>query len=107
MGQQDSGLSLTSEMKRLHLPAVSIAAIQDSRVDWARAYGVSPSGKSIQTSTVFGAASISKAVTAMGVLRLVQDGRLPLDEDVNRYLKRCKLAENSSPSKRKSPFANF
>ena len=94
MGQQDSGLSLTSEMKRLHVPAVSIAAIQDSRVDWARAYGVSPSGKSIQTSTVFGAASISKAVTAMGVLRLVQDGRLPLDEDVNRYLKRCKLAEN-------------
>jgi CubicO group peptidase (beta-lactamase class C family) len=100
-GQQDGGLSLASEMKRLRVPAVSIAAIQDGRVDWARAYGVSPSGAAIQTSTVFGAASISKAVTAMGVLRLVQDGRLSLDDDVNHYLRRCKLAENQFTAEKK------
>jgi CubicO group peptidase (beta-lactamase class C family) len=36
--------------------------------------------------TLFQAASISKPVFALAVMRLVQEGRLNLDEDVNHYL---------------------
>jgi CubicO group peptidase (beta-lactamase class C family) len=40
----------------------------------------------VQTSTLFQAASISKPVAALAALRLVADGRLDLDADVNRFL---------------------
>lgn len=40
----------------------------------------------IADTTLFQAASVSKPVTAMAVLRLVSEGRLSLDADVNQYL---------------------
>jgi CubicO group peptidase (beta-lactamase class C family) len=43
---------------------------------------------------LFQAGSISKPVAALGALRLVEDGRLSLDDDVNRRLKGWKLPEN-------------
>jgi CubicO group peptidase (beta-lactamase class C family) len=87
--------SLESRMAALHVPAVSIAAIKNGRIDWARAYGVRLLGGPLVTpKTLFAAASISKPVTAMGVLKLVEEGKISLDVDVNQYLKRWKLPEN-------------
>jgi CubicO group peptidase (beta-lactamase class C family) len=60
------------------VPAASIAVVVDQH-EVVEAWGV-------QTSTVFQAASISKPVAAMVALRLVADGRLDLDADVNRLL---------------------
>src|SRR5687767_3266093 len=40
---------------------------------------------------LFLAASVSKAVTSWGVMKLVQDGRLGLDEPVIRHLKRWRF----------------
>ncbi len=60
------------------VPAVSIAAVVDQQ-EVVAAWGV-------QTSTLFQAASISKAVAAVVALRLVADGCLDLDTDVNRFL---------------------
>jgi CubicO group peptidase (beta-lactamase class C family) len=36
-------MQLASQMERLHVPAVSMAAIRNGRIDWAHAYGVIPS----------------------------------------------------------------
>ncbi len=95
---KDSGnedMRLASQMAALHVPAVSIAAIQDGRIDWAQAYGVSSlEGGPVSPKTLFGAASISKPVTALGVLKLVQEHRIELDVDVNEYLKRWRIPDN-------------
>lgn len=43
-------------------------------------------GAPAQEETVYRAASVSKLVTAMGAMKLVEQGRLSLDADVNDYL---------------------
>ena len=43
---------------------------------------------------MFQAALISKPVTAMAFLKLVQDGRAALDVDVNRYLQSWRMPSN-------------
>lgn len=47
---------------------------------------VAAGGAAVTPSTLFQAASISKPVTAMGALALVQAGKLDLDADANTYL---------------------
>jgi CubicO group peptidase (beta-lactamase class C family) len=88
-------MSLADQMSRLHVPGVSIAVIHDKRVDWSKGYGVAHlGGPPVSMSTLFGAASMSKPVTAMAVLRLAQEGKIDLDVDVNTYLKSWKIPAN-------------
>ena len=85
------------ERMRVHgVPALSIAVVNDGKIEWARAYGLADveSGRRATTDTRFQAASISKPVAALGALRLVQDGRLSLDEDVNQKLSSWKIPTN-------------
>ncbi len=81
-------LTLPEIMQRLHVPGASVAVIEDFAIHWAKGYGVADvaTGRAIDTHTAFQAASISKPVTAMAAMRLVQEGRLLLDADVNTIL---------------------
>jgi len=82
-------LTLRQIMERFHVPGVSVAVIKDFSIHWAKGYGVADveTGRPVQVDSLFQAASISKPVTAMAALRLVQDGRFSLDDDVNSLLK--------------------
>lgn len=75
-------------MEHLGVPGVSVAVIHDFEVHWARGYGIADveTGAPVDADTMFQAASISKPVTAMAVLRAVQDGRVGLDDDINDIL---------------------
>ncbi len=86
-------LSLAEVMERFRVPGVSVAVIQDFRVHWVKSYGVADveTGKAVEDGTLFQAASISKPVTAMAALRLAQEGRFSLDDDVNALLKSWKV----------------
>jgi CubicO group peptidase (beta-lactamase class C family) len=87
--------SLLAEMARVRVPGVSIAVIHAGRIEWARGFGVTAIGGSdVTPRTLFQAASISKPVTAVAALRLVQEGKLDIDVDVNRYLKNWKIPTN-------------
>jgi CubicO group peptidase (beta-lactamase class C family) len=89
-------LTLREAMQWLRVPGVSIAVIRDFKIHWAKGYGVADveTGKPVEIGTLFQAASISKPVTAMAALRLVQDGRLSLDDDVNTLLKSWHVPES-------------
>jgi CubicO group peptidase (beta-lactamase class C family) len=98
-GHPDPGMSLVDQMSRLHVPGVSIAVIHDKRIDWSKGYGVvRRGGPPVSDSTLFSAASMSKPVTAMAVLRLAQQGRVALDADVNTCLKSWKVPANQFTS---------
>ena len=86
-------LTIAALMKRLNVPGVSVAVIKDFRIHWAKSYGVADAttGRKVVLTTPFQAASISKPLTAMAALRLVQDKRLSLDGDINEVLRSWKL----------------
>jgi CubicO group peptidase (beta-lactamase class C family) len=72
--------SLSERMAALHVPGVSIAVIHSGALEWARGFGVMKAGGApVTADTLFQAASISKPITALGVLRLVDVGKLDLD----------------------------
>lgn len=88
-GPNDLGsLTLSQLMTRFHVPGVSIAIIRDQQIHLAKGYGTADveSGAAVDTGTMFQAASMSKPVAAMGVMRAVQDRLFTLDDDINRIL---------------------
>jgi len=89
--------SLGERMAELHVPAVSMAVIQDGEISWARAWGMADvdTQRAASTATLFQAASISKPVAATAMLTFVQDGRLDLDTDVNTYLTSWQVPANT------------
>ena len=88
--------ALQELMERFGVPGVSISVIKDLQIYWSKGYGQADvtTKSPVRSDTMFQAASISKPVTAFAVMRLVDAGKLSLDEDVNRYLKSWKLPEN-------------
>jgi CubicO group peptidase (beta-lactamase class C family) len=99
-GQPRNSTPLVRRMSELKVPGVSIAMIHGGGIEWAKGFGtLRAGGARVTPDTIFQAGSISKSVTALAVLRLVQRGTLDLDADVNLYLKGWKIPQNQFTSK--------
>lgn len=102
-GRPNSGQALAKRMAQAHVPGVSIAYFDHGRVVWAKGYGLADvaSGRPVTPETLFQAGSISKPLTATAALRLVEAGRLDLDQDVNARLQAWKVPENAFTAQEK------
>lgn len=87
--------TLEQLMKELHVPGASIAVIKDFEIHWAKSYGVADieTGAKVTPETLFQAASISKPVTAMAMLRVAQEGKFSIDADVNQILRTWRVPD--------------
>ena len=82
-------------MAHYRVPGLSLACIHNGTVEWTRAFGVARvGGEPVSPETLFQASSISMPVTAVAALRLVEQGKLNLDVDVNQYLSSWKVPTN-------------
>jgi len=92
-----SRVDIRERMRAFGVPGLSVAVINDGRIAWAKGYGLADSrtGRAVTTDTLFQAASISKPLTALAALVLVQSGKLNLDGDVNRWFKTWKVPDNN------------
>ena len=83
------------------IPGLAVAVLTHGQVAFSKGYGPQNSGKpgGINPETVFNIGSISKTVAAWGVMRLVEEGRLNLDEPVQTYLKSWQLPETEFDNK--------
>jgi len=81
--------SLDARMRALKVPGVSITVIDGNRIAWSRGFGVRDlsTGAPVTLNTRFQAASLSKPIATLGVLRLVQQDRLGLDDDIRTKLR--------------------
>lgn len=93
--------TMAERMQRYGVPGVSLAIVDDGEISWAAGYGVTtPGGPAVHATTLFQAASISKAVAAVAVLSLVEHGTLDLDTDVNAYLRSWRLPDSAHTADR-------
>jgi len=79
---------LAEAMRKLHIPSVDVALIESGRLAWSHTFGTAPDN------AIYQAASLSKLVTAVAALRLVDRGVLDLDRDVNDYLTGWRVPDN-------------
>lgn len=92
----DKPKSITEAMKEACIPGISIAVINNFEIVMTKGYGIGDIELDlpVNKNTIFQVASISKPLTALAVMKLVQEGKLDLDEDINTYLKTWKLPES-------------
>ncbi len=101
--------TLADRMKSNHVNGVSIALIKDYKIEWAKGYGWADSAQQrpVTTNTLFQAGSISKSLNGVGILKLVQEGKLSLDSDINTYLRSWKFPYDSLSKGKKITIANL
>ncbi|MEV6049429.1 serine hydrolase, partial [Streptomyces sp. NPDC052107] len=78
-----------------HVPGLALAVIRDGAVASVAGHGVLAAGGDapVTARTLFQVGSISKHVTALGVLRLVAEGVIDLDTNIETYLTSWHLAD--------------
>lgn len=79
---------ILSRMKERNIPGAAIAVVKDGRVVKMKGYGVASLefNAPVTTETVFEIGSVSKQMTAAGIMLLVEDGKMNLDERISKYL---------------------
>lgn len=89
IGGVEQTLTLQQAMDALKIQSVSLALIDQDRIAFTRAYGAG-----VTPATFYQAASLSKFVSAVGAMRLIDGERLKLDDDVNDTLISWKVPTN-------------
>jgi CubicO group peptidase (beta-lactamase class C family) len=102
-------LNILQQMKAYNINGVSIAVIKDYKIDWAKGYGWADVNEKrpVTVYTRFQSASISKSLNSLAILKMVQQGKLHLDADINQYLKTWKFPYDSLSGNKKITIANL
>ncbi|MBN1371436.1 MAG: serine hydrolase [Anaerolineaceae bacterium] len=84
----DLDVAVEEQLKAAKLPGVAMVAIKENQVVFAKGYGLAniEENRPVSPDTVFQIASVSKLVTATTLMRLYEQGKFGLDDDINAYL---------------------
>src|SRR5262252_2074652 len=79
---------INHEMQDKELPAFSIALVDENQIAWAEGFGYQDPDRKIRATadTVYRVGSVSKLFTDIGVMQMVEGGKIDLDASVNKYL---------------------
>ena len=77
-----------AQMERQHVPGVSIIVIKDMKIVKSEGYGLANVELNVpaRPDTVYKIGSVSKQFIATGIMLLVEDGKIGLDDPVSKYL---------------------
>ncbi|MCR3956272.1 MAG: beta-lactamase family protein [Gudongella sp.] len=83
-------------MDHYEIPGASIGIIEAGELRWKGFYGYADieGEREITEDTYFRVESISKSVTAWGVMKLVEDGMIDLDEPITKYIREWSFPES-------------
>jgi CubicO group peptidase (beta-lactamase class C family) len=94
--QRDQTAALSERMEFYRVPGIGIAVIDSYKLVWAGGYGTIRAGGDVPVDAgiLFHAGSVAKPVSTAAILRLVEEGKLNLDANVNDALVSWKIPEN-------------
>jgi len=77
-----------AEMKRQHIPGLSVSIVKKGKVVLTEGFGLADVERNIPATpeTIYRICSVSKQFIATGVMLLVQEGKLGLDDPISKYL---------------------
>lgn len=88
---------IEKQMRRLKIPGVSLAIVQDDKIVHLRGFGKArPGGRAPSPQTPFVLGSTTKSFTALAVMQLVESGKIELDAPVRRYLSWFRVADREA-----------
>jgi methyl acetate hydrolase len=89
------GTFLTAAIDRGDVPGAVVLVTGPDRVLYHEAFGKMSTAKALdmKKDTIFNIASMTKAVTSVGVMMLVEEGKLGLDDEVSKYLPQFKAPQ--------------
>jgi CubicO group peptidase (beta-lactamase class C family) len=88
---------ISREMRQLHLPGVALAVIEGNQVTHTRGFGrASPHGLAPTPQTPFFIGSLTKSMTAVAIMQLVEGGRVALDAPVQQVLPWFRVADRQA-----------
>jgi CubicO group peptidase (beta-lactamase class C family) len=78
---------LNSQLRRQRIAGLSVAVIENGRIVKARGYGLAnlETGTPATANTVYKIASVSKSIMGVATMLLAEDGKLNLDDTIDRY----------------------
>jgi CubicO group peptidase (beta-lactamase class C family) len=105
----DDTWTLDERMKKYNINGVSIAVIHNYKIEWARGYGFADVAEKrpVDENTLFQAASISKSLNSVGIMKLAQDKKLDLNTDINKYLETWKFPYDDKSNKKPITITNL
>ena len=77
-----------AEMLKQHIPGVSLAVVKDGKIIKAEGYGLAnvELNVPVRPETVFKIGSVSKQFISAGILLLIQEGKISLDDSISKFL---------------------
>ncbi len=83
-----------AQMHRLNIPGASLAIVEGDKLMHVRGFGrARPDGETPTPQTPFFIGSLTKSITALAVMQLVEAGKVELDAPVQRYLPWFRVAD--------------
>jgi len=86
-----------AQMQDKRIPGLALAVVQGDQILYLKGYGnADPSGRPVTPQTPFLLASVTKPMTALAVMQLVEQGKIELDAPIQRYLPWFRLADEAA-----------
>lgn len=78
---------IRAEMQKQKIPGVSLAVVKDGQIVYVKGYGFANIEHQVpvKPETVFQSGSVGKQFTAAGVMMLVEDGKINLEDKIGKY----------------------
>src|SRR5882724_6858193 len=90
---------IQDKMRRTHLPGLAIGIIRHGKVIFLQGYGSAGAGRAVAPQTPFIIGSLSKSITALAIMQLVEQGLLDLDTSIQHYIPWFRVADKEASTR--------
>ena len=85
---------VTARMRAAQIPGMAVVIVKGDQIVYSKSYGrADPSGRPMTPQTPIIIGSITKPITALAVMQLVEAGKVELDAPVQRFIPWFRVAD--------------